>query len=87
MALGASEVDRILLLTSRVSDSNQIFQGLKQLLPGVPVTRCDASDVDAEAPFFENESVALYFLDTSEHCVTLTQSPEQAMGVVVAAKR
>ena len=87
MALGASQVDRILLLTSRVSDSNLIVRGLKQLLPGVPVTRCDANDVDAETPFFENECVALYFLDTSKHCVTLTQRPEQAMGIVVAAKR
>lgn len=87
MALGTSEVERILLLLGRVSDASLIFQGLKQLLPGVPVNRCDATDVDTEAPFCENETVALYFLDTSRHCVTITRSPERAMGVVVATKR
>lgn len=87
MALGKSEVERILLLLNRVSDASQIFQALKQLLPGIPVSRCDASDVDTEVPFFESDSVSLYFLDTSELCVSITQSPEQATGVLVAAKR
>ena len=86
MALGQTEVERIRILIQRVSEPGLVFQGLKQLLPGVAVSRCDASDVDSEEPFIETATVALYFLDTSEHCVRITQSAEHASGLVVAVK-
>ncbi len=86
MALGQIEVERIRILIERVSEPGLVFQGLKQLLPGIPVSRCDASDVDYEQPFIETDTVALYFLDTSEHCVRITQSADHAAGLVVAVK-
>lgn len=87
MGLEAAEIDRIRLLLDRVADDQQVIQALRQLLPGVAISRCDASDVDIEEPFIETGTVALYFLDTSKHCVRITQDPDQASGVVVAAKR
>lgn len=86
MALGETEVERIRTLMDRVTDPGLVFQCLKQLLPGVSISRCDAGDVDNDEPFIETDTVALYFLDTSAHCIRITESPELATGVVVAAK-
>lgn len=86
MAMAKAELERISILMDRVTEPAHVFQGLKQLLPGFSISRCDAIDVDNEEPFIETETVALYFLDASEHCVRITKNPECATGLVVAAK-
>lgn len=54
--------------------------------PGVALTRCDAGDVQGEAPFRSFPQFDLYLLDTRDHCVHLTDDPTQATGVVVAQR-
>ncbi|SMF97551.1 hypothetical protein SAMN02949497_0121 [Methylomagnum ishizawai] len=60
---------------------------VRAALPGVSLTRCDASDMDAETPAFETDQFAVYLIDTSEHCVHLTLDPAKATGLVLAQKR
>lgn len=55
--------------------------------PGVTITRCDASDVQDDAPFRSYPQFDLYLLDARDHCVRLTTEPSNATGVVVAQHR
>lgn len=60
---------------------------VRRSFPGLSVTRCDASDMDAESPAFETSEFAVFLIDTREHCVHLTLDPGAATGVIVAQKR
>ncbi|MGA8172654.1 MAG: hypothetical protein WB816_17725 [Methylocystis sp.] len=49
-------------------------------------TRCDASDV-LEPPFRSYAHCDVHLLDGADHCVTVTDDPARATGVVVAFRR
>lgn len=46
-------------------------------------TRCDASDV-IESPFRSLSRCDVHLLDGADHCVTVTDDPARATGVIVA---
>jgi len=46
-------------------------------------TRCDVSDV-IETPFRSFANCDLHLLDGGDHCVTVTDDPARATGVIVA---
>jgi hypothetical protein len=58
---------------------------LKECFPDISFVRLSARDID-EAPYRELDDYNLYLLDTSEHCVKITASPESASGIVVAQR-
>lgn len=60
---------------------------LRRRFPGLSLTRCEASDVDAELPFRECRQFNLYLVDATDHCWRLTSDPARATGVVVATRR
>jgi hypothetical protein len=59
---------------------------LRQAIPGLRVTVCDASDVGTETPFRDYPSVALHLVDSSAHCWHLTTEPDLASVVLLAYK-
>lgn len=59
---------------------------LRSLFPGLKWSRCDASDVD-EVPYRRLSTYDLHLLDLSEHCPRVTDEPEQATGILLAARR
>ncbi|ACK52523.1 conserved hypothetical protein [Methylocella silvestris BL2] len=59
---------------------------LRRRFPGLPLSRCDASDVADETPYRSFERCNLYLLDGRDHCVKLTTDPSCATGVVLASK-
>lgn len=48
-------------------------------------TRCDASDV-IESPFRSFTHCDVHLLDGADHCVTVTNDPARATGVIVAVR-
>jgi hypothetical protein len=52
--------------------------------PRLTVTRCDASDVDLEAPFRVYPGASIFLVDSSDHCWRFTSDPSRATGIVVA---
>ncbi len=62
--------------------------GLAQLRaawPGMHLTLCSDNDVPARVPaMLERPGFNLYLVNGSEHCLTLTNDPEVAIGVVLA---
>jgi len=55
--------------------------------PGVTLTRCDAGDMQGEAPFRSYAPFDLYLIDARDHCVHLTVDPAAATGIVLAKRR
>ena len=53
--------------------------------PGLHLTLCSDNDVPARLPpVLERPGFNLYLVNGSEHCLTLTNDPEVAIGVVLA---
>lgn len=59
---------------------------LKQSWPDLRFTLCSDDDMPARmSPALRRERFNLYLVSGSEHCLSLTEDPLQAIGVVLAA--
>lgn len=83
MRLSAAELTAIETLLAAPDGA----AALRQAFPRLPVTRCDASDLDADTPYRSWPHLSLYLVDGSAHCLTLTTDPARATGVVLATPR
>jgi len=54
--------------------------------PGLSLTRCDAFDMRDEQAFREYRTFNLYRVDGRDHCWHITDDPNAATGIVVAAR-
>ncbi len=70
------------LLAAPAADPS-ILADFRQKFPGVSITRCDASDVDAEHPYKEFPRFTLYLVSAINHCVSITRDPSIATGIIV----
>jgi hypothetical protein len=85
MALTADDLADIdAVLASPEADARALAD-LRRRLPGLSLTRCEASDVDADEPFRAYPRFNLYLVDGAAHCWQLTSDPARATGLVVAA--
>ena len=58
---------------------------LKQSWPELRFTLCNDDDMPARlSPTLRREKFNLYLVNGSEHCLSLTDDPLQAIGVVLA---
>lgn len=58
---------------------------LKKSWPDLRFTICNDDDMPARLPAaLKRERFNLYLVNGSEHCLSLTDDPSQAIGVVVA---
>ncbi|MFA5825621.1 MAG: DUF6129 family protein [Gallionellaceae bacterium] len=58
---------------------------LKQTWPELRITLCNDDDMPARlSPALQREKFNLYLVNGSEHCLSLTDDPLQAIGVVLA---
>jgi hypothetical protein len=87
VALPADALERIRTALDAEGTTAERLANLRQALPGVSLTRCDASDVDTETPALQTAGFDVFFVDTSEHCARITSDPETASGLIVAEKR
>ena len=63
----------------------QSLAGLKQAWPELRFTLCSDDDMPARMkPVLTREQFNLYLVSGSEHCLSLTDDPSSAIGVVVA---
>ena len=59
---------------------------LKQKWPELRFTYCNDDDMPARLPpALKRENFNLYLVNGSEHCLSLTDDPLHAIGIVVAA--
>jgi hypothetical protein len=89
MGLGTDElaaIDDLLAAESLCApDGDAIARAaFRRRFPNLSLTRCDASDMDAEAPFRVYPGLNLFLVDASDHCWRITSDPAQATGIVLA---
>jgi hypothetical protein len=83
MALRAEDVTAISAIL-QTSGRGAVAE-LRQSFPTLSLTQCDASDM-TDDPFATYPAVELYFINTADHCVVITQEPAQATGLILAWK-
>jgi hypothetical protein len=85
MALGTDELTEIEReLSAQNVEANPLAR-LRTRFPHLSWTGCDASDV-TETPFRSYPLFDLHLVDRTDHCVRITVDPDQATGIVLAAK-
>lgn len=63
------------------------FADFRRRFPGLSLTRCDAADMSGEEPFRAYPKFDLYLVDGRDHCWRITDDPDAATGIVVAARK
>jgi len=81
MAISDAELTEIEKLLS--ADGGPELSALRAKFSHLSWTRCDASDV-IETPFRSFPHCNVHLLDGADHCVTVTDDPARATGVIVA---
>lgn len=87
MALSDADLASIETLLAVPEAGGAAFADFRRRFPGLTLTRCDASDMGAEAPFREYPRFNLYLVDAADHCWRFTADPARATGIVVASRR
>ena len=76
-----TEIERLL-----GAETAPVLADLRSKFSHLSWTRCDASDV-IEPPFRSYSHCDVHLLDGADHCVTVTDDPARATGVIVAFRR
>lgn len=84
MTLALAQVAKIDAALATAGADSQSVASLRQLAPGLAVTRCDAFDMREETPFRVYERCSLYLIDGRDHCWKITQDPGCATGLALA---
>jgi hypothetical protein len=82
--IGEQQIDRVLELLAEHGAEVSVLARLREQLPGIHFTHCADDDVLGPEPVREGETFNLYLVDGREHCLRLTDDPEQATGLLVA---
>jgi hypothetical protein len=77
-------IDAMLLANPETLHAASGLAEFRQRFPRLSLTRCDASDVDAETAFRQYPGLNLYLVDATDHCAHITSDPGRATGIVVA---
>ena len=70
-------------LAALLSSGVPLVPELRRQFPQFTFLRCSVEDMDAR-PYHTGNGYQLYLLNRQNICINLTDSPEQADGVVVA---
>lgn len=79
-------LDKIASSAAALGELNEgSLAALKQSWPNLRFTLCSDDDMPARmSPAVRREKFNLYLLGGGEHCLSLTEDPLQAIGVVLA---
>jgi hypothetical protein len=71
-------------LVKSQSISGQIVESLRSHFPDLHFTYCMDDDVVGAKPVFEDPNFNLYLVNSSSHCLSLTNDLDAASGLVIA---
>lgn len=85
--LNAETLEQIASNAAALGELNEdTLASLRQSWPNLRFTLCSDDDMPARMPAaLQRERFNLYMVGSSEHCISLTTDPEQAVGVVLAS--
>jgi hypothetical protein len=84
MAISDVELAEIEIMLG--GEETPVLSELRAKFSHLSWTRCDVSDV-IETPFRSFLHCDLHLLDGADHCVTVTDDPARATGVIIAFRR
>lgn len=70
-------------ITALLASGEPLVPELRRQFPQVTFVRCPREDMDSQ-PYHAGDGYQLHLLNRSEACISITDSPEHADGVVVA---
>ncbi len=82
--ISQEQLSRIGELVKSRPVSEQSLELLRGDFPDLHFTYCMDDDVVGARPVFEDAGFNLYLVDSSSHCLSLTQDMETASGLVLA---
>ena len=82
--LTKSIIDTIANAVSESDFSAAGVAAVKKAFPGLRLTYCLLEEMGAKIPYRECDGFSLFLVGDSEHCLSLTRTPEAAVGVVIA---
>lgn len=84
--IASSTLEKIASAAASLGELNeQALASLKTAWPDLRFTLCNDDDMPARLPpALRRERFNLYLVNGSEHCLSLTDDPAQAIGVVLA---
>ncbi|MGO8780520.1 MAG: hypothetical protein ACLQKK_16670 [Rhodomicrobium sp.] len=86
MGLSPADIDEIGALLGAPEAAASTLAEVRARFPKLSLTRVDASDLGMETPFRQYARFDLHLVNGSNHCWSLTDNPELATGLVVAAR-
>ena len=86
MGLSENDLATIDSMLAAGADASALA-AFRERFPGLSLTHCDASDIDAETPFREYPGLTLFLVDANDHCWRITADPARATGIVVARRK
>lgn len=78
------QLEQITSFASEREISESLLGQLRSEFPDIHFTYCMDDDVMAAKPVVEKSLFNLYLIDSRNHCLSFTSSPEIATGVVIA---
>jgi hypothetical protein len=78
------QLETVSELVKNQSVSEQIVESLRSEFPDLHFTYCMDDDVVGATPVFEDPAFNLYLVNSSSHCLSLTQDMDTASGLVIA---
>lgn len=78
------QIETIGQFTAQQPLSEETVTELRKDYADIHFTYCMDDDVVAATPVFRSDAFNLYLIDSRNHCLSFTQDPQIATGVVVA---
>jgi hypothetical protein len=83
--IAADTLSQIAQRAAQGAPGEDTLATLKQAWPDLRFTMCNDDDMPARMkPALSEKEFNLYLIGGSEHCLSLTDDPERAIGVVLA---
>lgn len=85
MSISEADLAAIEALLAPAGAAPGAAAALRQRLPHLSLTRCDASDM-TDAPFRVFPDYELHLVSAADHCVQVTADPASATGLILARR-
>lgn len=82
--INEADIERVIDVVESTGLSEQLIGTLRAEFADYHFTYCMDDDMDAYEPAVERPGFNIYFVNSSDHCSTLTKDPQGASGFVLA---
>ncbi len=82
--ISEQHIQSVVNLASEKGLSDELISDLRAQFPDYHFTYCMDDDMDAHTPAQSYRTFNVYFVNSTEHCSSLTRDPAHASGFVLA---